>query len=86
MTQCKRVTARGGSCSVCGLEKAAWIDRPADQVSFGPLTFTAVTTSYPATPSLLAVLSTIHHFFDIDESQARGPSARVRLSKIAGLM
>ena len=25
-------------------------------------------------------------FFAIDESQARGPSARVRLSKIAGLM
>ncbi len=28
----------------------------------------------------------LHHFFDIDESQARGPSARVRLSKIAGRM
>lgn len=26
------------------------------------------------------------HFFSIDESQARGPSARVRLSKVAGLM
>jgi hypothetical protein len=50
------------------------------------LTFTAVTASYPANPSLLAVLSTIRHFFDIDESQARDPSARKRLSKIAGLM
>jgi hypothetical protein len=52
----------------------------------GPLTFTAVTANNPANPSLLAVLSTIRHFFDIDESQARGPSARVRLSKIAVLM
>jgi hypothetical protein len=31
-------------------------------------------------------LSTIRHFFDIDESQARDPCARKRLSKIAGLM
>ena len=52
----------------------------------GPLTFTAVIASYPANLSLLAVLSTIRHFFDIDESQARDPSARKRLSKIAGLM
>ena len=29
----------------------------------------------------VAVLSTTRHFFDIDESQARGPSARVRLSR-----
>ena len=29
---------------------------------------------------------TIHHFFVIDESQAWGPSARVRLSKVAGRM
>ena len=28
----------------------------------------------------------IPHFLDIDESQARGPSTRVRLSKTAGLM
>jgi hypothetical protein len=59
----------------------------ADRSSFpGTLTFTAVTAGYPANPSLLAGLSTIRHFFDIDESQARGPSARVRLSKTAGLM
>ncbi len=36
--------------------------------------------------SLLTILSAIRHFFAMDESQARGPSARVRLSKIAGLM
>jgi hypothetical protein len=63
------------------------MDRPAGRSSFpGLLTFTAMTVIYPANPSLLAVLSTIRHFFDIDESHARGPSARVRLSKIAGLM
>jgi hypothetical protein len=38
------------------------------------------------TNPLLEVLSTIHHFFAIDESQARGPSVRVRLSKVAALM
>jgi len=59
---------------------------PADHFSICPLTFTAVIVTCPANPSLPAVLSTIRHFFDIDESQARGPSARVRLSKIAGLM
>ena len=32
------------------------------------------------------VLSTMHHFVDIDENQARRPSVGVRLSKIAGLM
>jgi hypothetical protein len=35
---------------------------------------------------VVTVLSVIRHFFDIDESQAWGPSARVRLSKTAGLM
>jgi|GEM_PF-4602243 len=42
--------------------------------------------SYPANPSLPAVLSDIRHFFDIDENQARDPPARVWLSKVAGLM
>ena len=40
----------------------------------------------PCEPIPAGVLSTIRHFFDIDESQARDPSARVRLSKVAGLM
>jgi len=29
MARCERVTAGVGKCSVCGLEKAAWIDRQA---------------------------------------------------------
>jgi hypothetical protein len=61
-------------------ENAAWIDRAADQV------FIAVTARYPAKPYQPAILSTIRHFFDIDESQARGPSGRVRLSNVAALM
>jgi len=58
----------------------------AGSFSLCPLNFTAVTAGYPANPSLPAVLSTIRHFFDIDESQAWDPFARVRLSKVAGLM
>ena len=63
VSQHKRVTARGGSCPVCGLEKAAWIDRPADHVFFSPLTFTAVTASYPANPSLLVSPVNYSSFF-----------------------
>jgi hypothetical protein len=29
MARCERVTAAVGKCSVCGLERAAWIDRQA---------------------------------------------------------
>jgi hypothetical protein len=47
---------------------------------------TAVTARRPANPSLPVVLSTVRHFFDIDENQARDPLARVWLSKTAGLM
>jgi hypothetical protein len=50
------------------------------------VTASSMTAGNHAHPSLRSVISVIRYFFDIDESQARGPSALVRLSKTADLM